>query len=154
MILLANIAVTDAAFFIAGVVLCFGFLWWKDQNARKLQSDEAQSILDKSRREAETIVRDARLAANDEANKIREQTEQSFTARRQEQSDSERRLGERESLINTQLEKLVQVEKSLQDQKAEAQRQADALATHQAAFKRLTQPSREELQSLSHLSDS
>ncbi len=151
MTLLANITVTDAGFFIAGVALCFGFLWWKDQNARKLQSAEAESILEKSRRDSDTFVRDARLAANEEALKVREQTEQSFASRRQELAESERRLGERESLINTQLEKLVQVEKSLQDQKGEAQKEADALTAQQLEFKRLTQQRREQLQALAHL---
>jgi ribonuclease Y len=151
MILLANIAITDAVVFIAGVGVCFGFLYWKDQNARKLHSAEAQTILDTSRRDSETIIRDARLAANEEALKIREQTEQSFATRRQELAESERRLGERESLINTQLEKLVQVEKSLQDQKAEAQREADALAAQQQEFKRLTEERRAQLQAMAHL---
>src|SRR5947209_4339295 len=126
MILLANIAVEGAGFLLAGAVLCYGFLWWKDRNAKKIQTIEAQSILEKSRRDAETVVRDARLAANEEALKIREATEQSFAARRQERAELERRLGERETLINTQLEKLVQVEKSLQEQKAALQLQGES----------------------------
>ena len=105
-------ALEGAGFFLAGVALCYGFLWWKEQNAKKLQSLEAQSILEKSRRDADALIRDARLIANEEALKIREQTEQSFSARRQERAELERRLSERETLINTQLEKVMQVEKT------------------------------------------
>jgi ribonuclease Y len=153
MMFLATISITDVVVFFGGAAVCFAILYWKDQNARKLQADEAQSILEKSRRESDTMIRDARLAANEEALKIREQTEQSFATRRQELAESERRLGERESLINTQLEKLVQVEKSLQDQKSEAQREAEALAAQQQEFKRLTEQRRAQLQALAHLTE-
>ena len=153
MILLAAITLVESAgFFLAGAVVCFGILWWKDQNAKKLQSLQTQSILDHSRREAEAIVRDARLAASEEARKIREQTEQSFAAARQERADAERRQAERESLINTQLEKLVQVEKNLQDQKTAVLQQGESLAAKQLELSRLTQQRREQLQSLAHLS--
>lgn len=153
MMLLANIAVEGAAFLAAGAVLCYAFLWWKDRNAKKIQSLEAQSILDKSKRDAETIIRDARLAANEEALKVREQTEQSFAARRQERAESERRLGERETLINTQLEKVVQVEKSLQEQKSALKLQAESLESQQAELDHLTRTRREQLQAMSHLSE-
>ena len=59
-----------SVFFVIGAALCFIFLWWKDQNARKLQSVEAQSILEKSRRDSDDIVRNGRLAANEEALKV------------------------------------------------------------------------------------
>ena len=153
MILLAYIVVDDAGFILVGVALCYGFLWWKDRTARSLQSMAAESILEKSQRDAETIVRDARLTANEEALKLREQTEQSFTARRQERAEFERRLSDRETLINTQLEKFVQVEKSLQEQKAQLQTETQSLAAQQTQLNRLTQQRREQLQTLSHLTE-
>src|ERR1700722_11564398 len=122
MILLANI-VPEGAAFVAGVAICFLFLWWKDRKTRQLQSAEAQSVLEQARRNAENTLRDARLAANEEALRIREETDKSFAARRQERADLERRLSERESLINTQLEKIVQAEKGLQEQKEGLQKQ-------------------------------
>ena len=154
MSLLANSLAEGAGFFLAGVVLCFLLLWWKDRNARRLQAAAAESLRDQSRREAEAIIRDARLTANEEALKIRQDTEQSFAARRQERAESERRLAERESLINAQLEKVVQVEKGLADQKAVLQEKAKSLAAHEAELKQLTQQRREQLQVLSHLSES
>src|SRR5262245_29851843 len=117
MTLLANIVVEGAGFFLAGLFLCYLILWWKDRSARASQSLKAKSFLEQAKADAETVIRDARLAANEEALRIREQTEQSFATRRQEQADSERRLAERETLVNAQLEKVVQVEKNLQEQK-------------------------------------
>ncbi len=153
MIWLANIFAEGAGFAVAGALLCFLWMWWKDRNLKKSQSLAAQSILDKSRQDAEAIVRDARLAANEEALKIREQTEQSFAARRQERAELEQRLGERETLINSQLERVMQVEKNLQEQKGELQKQSESLAAQQQELKQLTQQRREQLQSLSRLTE-
>lgn len=153
MIWLANIFAADAGLVLAGALLCFLWLWWKDHNLKKSQSLEAQSILEKSKRDAEAIIRDARLIANEESLKIREQTEQSFVARRQERTGLEQRLAERETLINAQLEKVVQVEKSLLDQKEELQKQAKSLDAQQKELNQLTQCRREQLQGLAHLTE-
>jgi ribonuclease Y len=152
MILLANIF-AEGAFFLTGVALCYLLLWWKDRNLKKLQGIEAQSLLEKARRDAENIVRDGRLAANEEALKIREQTDQSFSTRRQERAELERRLSERESMINIQLEGVLQVEKSLRDQKEALKKKADLLEAQQQELQKLTQLRREQLQTLSHLSE-
>jgi ribonucrease Y len=152
MILLANIF-AEGAYFLTGVALCFLFLWWKDRNLKKLQGVEAQSLVENARRDADSIIRDGRLAANEEALKIREQTEQSFTARRQERAELERRLSEREAMINTQLEGVLQVEKSLRDQKETLKKKADLLEGQQQELQKLTQLRREQLQTLSHLSE-
>lgn len=153
MTVLANLVAEGAGLFLAGMALCYLVLWWKDRETRKSQSLAARSVLEKAKAEAEAIIRDARLAANEEALKIREQTEQSFAARRQERAESERRLGERESLINAQLEKVVLVEKNLQEQKGALQKQAEFLTTEQRALALLTQQRREELQALSRLTE-
>src|ERR1700741_4326986 len=113
MILLANIVAQYAGYFLAGVALGIVAFWWRQHQVKKSEALQAQSLIDNAPREAEAIIRDSRLAANEEALKIREQTEQSFAARRQERAELERRLSERETLINTQLEGVVQVERSL-----------------------------------------
>ncbi len=153
MIWLANIFAEGVGFALAGALLCFLWLWLKDRNLKKSQSLEAQSILEKSKHDAEAIIRDARLIANEEALKIRQQTEQSFAARRQERAELEQRLGERETLINAQLERVVQVEKNLQQQKDELQKQAGLLSAQHQELNQLTQQRREQLQSLSHLTE-
>ena len=81
-----------------------------------------QSLLETARREADAIVREARLAANEIALKLRSETEQ--------------RLGEREGLVNRQLENLVREEKIIRAQTEEmevklaaAQRQCEEAAS-------------------------
>jgi ribonuclease Y len=152
MILLANI-LTDGALFIGGATVCYLLLWWKDRNIRKAQSVEVQSVVEKAQSDAEAIIRDARLIANEEALKVREQTEQSFTARRQERLALEGRLAERESLINKQLEGVLQVEKSLRQQKESLQLNAETLESQRQELNKLTKQLREQLTSVSRLSE-
>jgi len=151
MILLANSFVQSAGIFIAGAVVCYLFLWWRQKSAKNAEASQAQSILDTARRDAEALVRDARLAANEEAFKLREQTEQSFAARRQDRAELERRLSEREALINTQLEGVVQVERGLREQKDALKKKSEILESQQQELDELTRQRREQLQSVSHL---
>src|SRR5256885_9083577 len=115
MMLAAQLFWEGALFLTAGVVLGYWFFRWKRRKLRATRVAEEKSVLESAHREVETILREARLAANEEALKLREQTEKSFGTRRREPTDFEQRLAEREPLINRQLEGLVQREKDLRD---------------------------------------
>ena len=143
-----------AAWFLVGVGITFVAIWWQRRIAGQRQRQDAQNLLENARRDAEALVRDARLAANEEALKLREQTEQSLSARRQERAELERRLSEREALINSQLEGVVQVERSLRDQKEALKKKSDILEARQQELEQLTRQRREQLQALSQLSAS
>ena len=56
-----------AVLLAAGAVLAYVGLWLKGRGMRKARDLEAEAILTKARNEAEIIVRDARLAASDDA---------------------------------------------------------------------------------------
>src|SRR5712671_6686386 len=98
---------------LTGVLLGYWLFQWKHRKLQLARAAEEKLLRDNSQREAEAILREARLAANEEALKLREQTEKSFGTRRRELTDLEQRLAERESLINRQLEGVVQREKDL-----------------------------------------
>ena len=51
------------------------------------------------------------IAASQDTLKLREEIEQSFAARRAERVELERRLAERESLINSQLARMMEAER-------------------------------------------
>src|SRR6266705_2368754 len=143
----------DAVLLVAGAALCYVLLWWKDRDLKKIRRLEAQARLDQARSEAEMIVRDARLSANQEALKLREQVEQSFAARRAERAELERRLSERETLINSQLQRIVEAEKGLK-QEAEALRQrSQALEAHERELAGLTRQGLEHLQQMAGLTE-
>src|SRR4051812_13059610 len=101
----------------AGEALCYFLMWWKEHDVKPAKPIEADGLLTKAKSEAEGILRDAKQTAAEEANKLRDQLEQSFAARRAERVELERRLTERETLINSQLQRIVDAEKTLTEQK-------------------------------------
>src|SRR5512140_632750 len=93
----------------AGLVLTGGFLFflylqWRKYLAARARAGECETLLDEARHEAEIVLRDARVVASEEALKLHEQTEQGLATRRAESLELERRLAEREGLINSQLQ--------------------------------------------------
>jgi len=150
MILLANI-LEGAAFFTAGAVICFALLWWRERSLHKAKSLESQALLDKAGSEAERIKRDASAAASQEALKLREQIEESFAARRAERAESERRMGERETLINSQLQHMMEAEKALKEKKETLETQLAGMEAGKRELAELKTQAREELQKLSGL---
>ncbi len=138
----------------AGAFVGYWSFRWKERQARAALKKQTEATLEEARREAEAVVREGRLAANEEAAKLRDQTEKSFSARRRELSDSEQRLAQREGLINQQLEGLVQQEKTLRQQYQDLQKRDAACEAERADLAQINRQRREELQKLSHLSES
>jgi ribonuclease Y len=153
MIWLATIDFAGAGWIILGVAVGYGAFWLKERNSKKLRALEAESILNNAKREADSILRDARSSANEEALKIRRQTEESFSDRAKERDEIERRLAERERLINAQLEKVMQAEANLREQKTALEAQKDAVNAQQEEIARLARQHREQLASLAHMTD-
>jgi ribonuclease Y len=116
-------------------------------------SIKEQSIVEAANRQAETIAREARVQANEEAIKLREQTEKSFGERRARISEAEKRMVERESLINRQLEHLVDQEKALRTQQEDYQQRSKGLEQQRAEISQLVEQRRKELQSVANLSE-
>lgn len=152
MILLANIF-EGAALFAGGAALCFALLNWRDRYLRKERDQKAKAILDQARNEAEEIKRQANAAANRETLKLREAIEQSFAARKTETMELERRLTERESLINSQLERLMEAEKVLKEQREELQRRGENLQVQEKQISTLVRERHEQLQRLAGLTE-
>src|SRR5437867_7688918 len=85
----------------AGAALCYLLLTWGNRRAKAAEARAAYSVLERARQEAEAITNSARLAASADAAKLRDQAEQSLTARRVENAEQDRRLSEREALLNS-----------------------------------------------------
>ena len=137
----------------AGAALCYLLLWWKERSLRDAKKLEAEALVTKARTEVEAVAARARLAANQEALQLREEIEKSFAARRAERVELERRLGEREALINSQLERVVETERHIQEQKAALGRQAEALSRREQELQALTAQARAQLHQLAGLSE-
>ena len=117
-----------AGLVLSGAVVCFLFLQWRKQKGIQEEAADARSLLDQARREAEIILRDARLAASEEALRIHAEAEKALADRRAERLELERRLTERETLINSQMGRIVQAEKNLDQEKETLSKKARALA--------------------------
>jgi len=152
MILLANIF-EGAVLFGGGAAICFVLLWWRERSLQKARSLQSEALLEKARTEAETIKREATIAAGQEALKLREQIEQSFADRRAERAESERRLGERETLINSQLQRMMEAEKAVKREKDALESQMAAVESGKREVQELKTQAREQLQNLAGLSE-
>jgi ribonuclease Y len=144
--------IEDVGLVAAGAGICYGLLWWKGRDLKKLRTLETEALLAKAKTEAEIMSRDARLAASEEARKIREQADEAAAARRAERLELERRLAERESLINSQLSRILEVEKSLGDQKQTISQKEREVETRQTELAETKRRYLEQLEKLARLS--
>ncbi len=108
---------------IAGFLCCR----WFAAKARRASEEAGRSVVDAAKRDAESILREARIVAGEQAMKIREQAEASNCARRAEFMQIEERVSHRESLINQQIEGLVRQEQFLAQQQMDLDRRGAAL---------------------------
>ena len=92
MIVLAQFFWDGMLFLLCGAALGYWLYFWKVRNQNRAAAAASHTHLDNARRDAEAIVRESRLAANEAALKIREQHEQSLDSRRQEVAELDQRL--------------------------------------------------------------
>lgn len=155
---LASIFLENAAFigviiFLLGFLFCYLILSWKDRDARASLAAKQKSLSEEARQQAETLAREARIAANEEAMKLRTETERQFVERRKELSAAEKRIIERESLLNQQLENLVLQEKELREKITADQKRVEAIETLRKELIEVQKQRRQELERITHLTE-
>jgi ribonucrease Y len=138
---------------LAGALVSFLALRWKDQAIAGGKIEQANQALAQARVEADALVREAKLRANEDSLKLREESEKPIAARMKQLSDAEARLAERENLINRQLENVVAQEKALRQQTEELQKQSLQLEARQQQIAQLTQEVRDKLAATARLSE-
>ena len=153
MSLLENPVVLGPACFLAGSAIGYWLWRWKERNLRAAFTIKEQSALEDARRQAEVIAREARVQANEEAIKIRQAAENAFATHKQDLTDTGKRLVERESLINRQLQSIVEEERRLREQQDACQRKSDELEGKQKELAQAACRHREELQAVSKLTE-
>jgi ribonuclease Y len=136
----------------AGAALAYFLLRKATKQARTAQAREAEALRQNAQREAEVITQNARLAASEEALKLRTQVEHAVAARQGECAERERQLAERERLLGSQLSRLLESEQELKRGQETLERRSSALESTQAELVRLVQQRRQELESLAKIS--
>jgi ribonucrease Y len=144
----------------AGVVIfmigtLFGVMLqlWREKSLRAGLENEKGQVLESARRQAESITRDARLAANEEALKIRAESEQLGAARNKEIASNEQRLAKREELVNGQLERLVKEETVVRGDREALARKSGEIEDLRQQATRLVEQRRVELADVSKMSE-
>ncbi len=153
MSLLENPAVFGVACFVAGSATGYWLWRWKGRNILATLHLKEQTTLEDARRQAEAITRETRLNANEEALKIRQAAESSYAAKKQEIGDSEKRLVERESLINRQLQSVVEEEKRLREQQDVCRQKSYDTDRQREELAETIQKRRDELQAVCKLNE-
>ena len=137
---------------LSGAVTCYVLIKWRKHQVDQVQDSQAEGLVTRAKQEADALLREARLAASQESLKAHEQLDQAMSARRAERLELERRLAEREVLINSQLQRIVDGEHSLKQQKEELQQQAAKLQAHEEELAKLHAEMRDELQRVAGVS--
>ncbi len=153
MSLLENPFVLGTACFVAGSAVGHWLWRWKERNLRAARELKEQSALENARNQAEALTREARLKANEESLKIRQEAETSFNAHRQQMTDAEKRLVERETLINRQLQSVVDEERRLREQQDECRKRSEALEQERHELGEVVRRRRDALQSVCKLTE-
>jgi ribonucrease Y len=141
-----------AGLVLSGAAVCYAWLKWRQHQSQAATSAQAGTIVDKARQEAETLLRDARLAANEQALKAHEQSENALAARRAERLELERRLAEREGLINSQLQRIVEGEEKLGAQKEKLEEREKQIQAAEQEMATLRQEAQQALERVAGLS--
>ncbi|GAB4248792.1 MAG: ribonuclease Y [Thermoleophilia bacterium] len=79
---------------------------------------EAQKVLQDAERQAEAIKREARVEVKDELHKLRMETEEELKTRRHELSQLEKRVLQREEILDEKLKEITRREQSVTDREA------------------------------------
>ena len=138
---------------LAGLVL--GTLLWRSLTRREKAAVEqqCQSTLGVARREAEALVREARLTAAEESARLRREAEAGVAGQKRELDGAQARLIQRETLVNQQLEGLVLREQRLREHESALEHERIALQNHEQEIATLRQEVRNQLERIAHISE-
>lgn len=142
-----------AAFTIAGGAAGYFFARWKDRNSREAARLQESALLDEAKRQGESLVREARLKANEEALRIREETERSFNDRRDRLAESEKGLIQRESITAAQLANVAARENALREQQQALLTEREKWSKETLELERSRQQLKEQLQTIGRLTE-
>ncbi|MBK9139830.1 MAG: ribonuclease Y [Verrucomicrobia bacterium] len=154
MILLAQIHWLEAGVCFALGLFAGFLLWrWRQRMAGLSAERERSAALEAARREADTILREARAHGLEEADRLRKEVADETSRRLTELESRQSRLDEREQLINRQLSQLVEREDCLRTERRELEAERGRLAAAQGELTALERRRREELSRVAGLSE-
>ena len=144
------------AWTIVTILVLIGMVWirkdQKRQIRRALHSTES-SLKKHSRREAEVLTRSARMLTREETKRLRDDLENTIGAESEEIRQREKRLEEREALLDRQLQTVLENELRIKEERASFDSFKSDLKKRESATKMLAEKYKLELSSISNLSE-
>lgn len=139
---------------IALAALCLGYFLRKYMAEKKIQNAEtqAQYILEQAKKEAQDRRREVELEAKDLLYRMRQDFERETKERRQEISNSEKRLTQKEENIDRRLDLLEKKEKEIDARGENIKKQEESLKARDNQLHSLIAEEKERLQKISSLS--
>ena len=92
---------------------------------------DASKIRSDAEREAEHLLRDARVSAKGETIKMREECEAELKERRREQANNEKRLAQREEVIDRRAESIEAKQKNIERQEKDIEQLRERLSNRE-----------------------
>ncbi len=134
--------------------LYVGYLLRKHVAEKKIQDAETKAslILEQAKKEAQDKRREVELEAKDQLYKLRQDFERSTQDRRQEITNLERRLTQKEENIDRRLDLLEKKEKEIEGKYENIRKQEEALKAKDGQLNGLIAEEKERLQKISSLS--
>ncbi len=132
-----------------GVAFAFGRVRERALKAELLARERDQE--DRQRRESEAVALSFKVAAQEQLGRDRAELERSHSAQRVELQADERRLQERESLINRQIERLADQEKEVRQKAEDLETLRATLEKERAEGRRLSMEVRAQLERIGQL---
>ena len=144
-----------AVFIVVGVGLGAVIGFFLARWAQRLQQGAAMKASDKIRgdaqREADHILREARVSARGEVLKMREECENELKERRREQSNVERRLAQREESLDKRSDSLADKVRELERQEKDIAALRERLSNREAELQKSIDRQIDELQRIAGL---
>ncbi|MCU0788473.1 MAG: ribonuclease Y [Verrucomicrobia bacterium] len=144
--------ITGGACLAVGVVFSWAYLRARARRRSREETAAADSVLERARRQSEEILRESRLQAAEEGLRTRQEIEASFTMRRTEEQEREKRLNQREILLNAQLERLSTEDRELARREDSLQQRAAALVREEERIAQVNLTRQRQLEDLAGMS--
>lgn len=122
------------------------------RRAEAAATDEASRILSRTNEEADRLLKAAELRAKEDAIRVRESWQSEEDKRREELERAERRMEERASALDRQLEGFADRERNLADRSAGLAEKESQLTVQRGEIERLQQAAEERLERLAGIS--
>lgn len=149
---LEQITLRDLLILVLGIVV--GICWLRLQTRRRRESDaiEQTNILNQARREGDTIIREAKLAASEEGLKLRKQFDQSMALENQTMVEMNQELLQRKLVVIAQEKTLLRAQAVLNEKEILVDCRAEEVQVHKLEVDQLDERRRALLESSGKLS--